>query len=171
MTAQIHNAAYRTAELEEFRSNPLIESLPPPFEPEEAISKLMIRPPYSESERLCTVSHRQLLTQRITRLHQPTEREVDVFGRIDRCLRWGYADRNPLSASYAAQLASGRNITVSDGSLNYDGGYHPHTYGFSILGISGIGKTTTVESILSLYPRFCYTVPVPHTFTQEPHRT
>ena len=153
MTATIHNAFYRDEVLDEFRFNPLIEALPPPLEPGDAIAKLMIRPPYSDTERNAPSSYRQLYTQRIVRLHQPMEREVDVFGRIDRCIRWGYADRNPLSSSYAAQLAAGMSASVSRGSLNYSGGYHPHTYGFSILGISGIGKSTTVESILSLYPQ------------------
>ena len=153
MALKTHNAAYRSETLEEFRCNPLIEALPPPFEPGDAITKLMIRPPYSEDERSAPTSYRQLLTQRIVRLHQPMEREVDVFGRIDRCMRWGYADRNPLKPAYAAQLAAGHKASAPDGSLNYAGGYHPHTYGFSILGISGIGKSTTVESILSLYPQ------------------
>ena len=153
MAVRIRDAVYRDETLEEFRYNPLIEAMPAPFEPGEAIAKLMIRPPYSDNERTFPTSHRQLLTQRIVRLHQPMEREVDVFGRIDRCIRWGYADRNPLSPVYAAQLAAGHASAVSGGSLNYSGGYHPHTYGFSILGISGIGKSTTVESILSLYPQ------------------
>lgn len=152
MAIRIYDAEYRTENMEEFRFNPMIEALPAPFEPNEAIAKLMIRPPYTEADRFCSSSHRQLLTQRIVRLHQPMEREVDVFGRIDRCIRWGYADRNPLSASHTAQLASGMK-SFNDGSMNYEGGYHPHTYGFSILGISGIGKSTTVESILSLYPQ------------------
>lgn len=153
MAGMVHDAQYREEILEEFRYNPLIEALPPPFEPGEAIAKLMIRPPYSDSERACPSSYRQLLTQRIIRIHQPMEREVDVLGRIDRCIRWGYADRSPLSASYARQLSAGHAASVSGGGLNYTGGYHPHTYGFSILGISGIGKSTTVESILSLYPQ------------------
>ena len=153
MTTMIHDAVYRDEFLDEFRYNPLIEALPPPFEPGDAIAKLMIRPPYSDAERNAPSSYRQLLTQRIVRLHQPMEREVDVFGRIDRCIRWGYADRNPLSQVYAAQLAAGYNASVSGKGLNYVRGYHPHTYGFSILGISGIGKSTTVESILSLYPQ------------------
>ena len=153
MATVIHDAHYRNEILDEFRFNPLIEALPAPFEPGDAIARLMIRPPYSDSDRESPSSHRQLLTQRIVRLHQPMEREVDVFGRIDRCIRWGYADRNPLSPAYAAQLAAGMSASVSRGSLNYAGGYHPHTYGFSILGISGIGKSTTVESILSLYPQ------------------
>ena len=153
MATVIHDAHYRDETLDEFRFNPLIEAMPAPFEPGDAIAKLMIRPPYSDSDRECPSSYRQLLTQRIVRLHQPMEREVDVFGRIDRCIRWGYADRNPLSPAYAAQLAAGMSASVSHGSLNYAGGYHPHTYGFSILGISGIGKSTTVESILTLYPQ------------------
>ena len=153
MATVIHDAHYRDETLDEFRFNPLIEAMPAPFEPGDAIAKLMIRPPYSDTDRESPSSHRQLLTQRIVRLHQPMEREVDVFGRIDRCIRWGYADRNPLSPAYAAQLAAGMSASVSRGSLNYSGGYHPHTYGFSILGISGIGKSTTVESILSLYPQ------------------
>ena len=153
MATVIHDAHYRNEILDEFRFNPLIEALPAPFEPGDAIARLMIRPPYSDSDRECPSSYRQLLTQRIVRLHQPMEREVDVFSRIDRCIRWGYADRSPLSPSYAAQLAAGMSASVSCGSLNYSGGCHPHTYGFSILGISGIGKSTTVESILSLYPQ------------------
>ena len=107
MATVIHDAHYRDETLDEFRFNPLIEAMPAPFEPGDAIAKLMIRPPYSDSDRECPSSYRQLLTQRIVRLHQPMEREVDVFGRIDRCIRWGYADRNPLSPSYAAQLAAG----------------------------------------------------------------
>lgn len=151
MAAQIFDAVYRDESIDEFRFNPLIEAMPAPFEPSDAIAKLMIRPPYSESERNCPSSYRQLLTQRIIRIHQPMEREVDIFSRIDRCIRWGYADRNPLSPAYVAQLAAGYAASVSGGGMNYSGGYHPHTYGFSILGISGIGKSTTVESILSLY--------------------
>ena len=153
MAAITHDARYRDEALDEFRFNPLIEALPAPFEPGDAIARLMIRPPYCDSDRECPSSYRQLLTQRIVRLHQPMEREVDVFSRIDRCIRWGYADRSPLSPAYAAQLAAGMSASVSCGSLNYSGGCHPHTYGFSILGISGIGKSTTVESILSLYPQ------------------
>ena len=107
MTTIIHDAHYRDETLDEFRYNPLIEAMPAPFEPGDAIAKLMIRPPYSDSDRECTSSHRQLLTQRIVRIHQPMEREVDVFSRIDRCIRWGYADRNPLTRAYSASLRPG----------------------------------------------------------------
>lgn len=153
MSIQIYDAVYRDETLPEFRFNPLIEALPAPLEPADAIAKLMIRPPYSENDRHCSSSHRQILTQRIARLHQPMEREVDIFERIDRCIRWGYADRSPLSPACVSQLAAGHAAAAHGGTWGFSGSYHPHTYGFSILGISGIGKSTTVESILSLYPQ------------------
>lgn len=59
----------------------------------------------------------------------------------------------PLSPAYAAQFAARHSASVNGGGPNYTGSYHPHTYGFSILGISGIGKSTTVETIFSLYPQ------------------
>ena len=79
MATVIHDAHYRNEILDEFRFNPLIEALPAPFEPGDAIARLMIRPPYADSDRECPSSYRQLLTQRIVRLHKPMEREVDVF--------------------------------------------------------------------------------------------
>ena len=153
LNVHVHDAFYRNESIEEFRFNPLIEALPPPFDPVEAAAKLMVRPPYSEADRQISAGDRLSLTQRIIRVHQPMEREVDVFGRIDRCIRWGYTDRNPLSPAYVAQLAAGYSASVNGGGLNYAGTYHPHTYGFSILGISGIGKSTAVETVLSLYPQ------------------
>ena len=153
MEVHVHDALYRDESIDEFRFNPLIEALPAPFEPRDAAKKLLIRPPYSEDDRQFSAADRLVLTQRIVRVHLPMEREVDVLRRIDRCIRWGYADRNPLSPAYAAQLAAGHSASVNGGELNYAGTYHPHTYGFSILGISGIGKSTSVETVLSLYPR------------------
>ena len=147
----IEIAQYRDEDLHDFRYNPLIEALPAPLEPEAAIDKLMIRPEYYESDRSKSVAKRLLLTQNLARLHQPLSREVDVFSAIDRCLRWGYVDRNPLGTQYTAQLAAGYKAYDLGKPLHTAGDYHPHTYGFSILGISGICKSTTVEAILSYY--------------------
>lgn len=77
---------------------------------------------------------------------------MEIEAAIDRCIRWGYVDRNPLSPEYGAQLSELYSAYVEGMNIQSLNGYHPHTYGFSIIGISGIGKSTTVESILSYYP-------------------
>ena len=147
----MNTVTYRDEVLSEFRNNLLIEAMPEPREPEQAANDLMIFPEYHDSDRKRSTAQRRILTQNIARIHHPLLREVEVEGAIDRCIRWGYADRNPLSSEYAAQLSAGYTAAVNNLGLQHAGGYHPHTYGFSILGISGIGKSTTVEAILSYY--------------------
>ncbi len=147
----MNTVTYRDDVLNEFRNNILIEALPEPREPAQAANDLMIFPEYDPSDRQRSTANRRILTQNIARIHHPLLREVEVEGAIDRCIRWGYADRNPLSPAYAAQLSAGYNAAARNLGLAKAGGYHPHTYGFSILGISGIGKSSTVEAILSHY--------------------
>lgn len=140
-------AVYRDETIDEFRFNPLTEALPERLSPVEAGMKLMIRPDYSSEERNAPDADRLIFTQRIARIHQPLDQEIDVCMRIDRCIRWGYADRSPLTPEFTEQFLlerSGHHNRCS---------YHPHTYGFSILGVSGLGKTTTIEAILSRYPQ------------------
>ena len=150
---QVHSASYREESIEEFRFNPLIEALPATIEFDEVGDYLMFRPSYEETDRQLSTSTRMNVTQRIALVHQPTEQEVDVYYRISRCIRWGYVGRNPLSPAYVAQLAAGYSASVNGSGLNYSAIYNPRTFGFSLLGVSGIGKTSAVEKILSLYPQ------------------
>lgn len=142
------DAAYKEKHLAEFRFNPMIEALPAPMDRAETVSALIIRPPYSDADRLAPYECRLDYTQRIINSHMPTVRDIDISMRIGKCIRWGYVNRNPLASSYAAYL--GR---APGDSRNYFGGYHPNTQGFAIIGVSGIGKSTTVEAILRLYPQ------------------
>ena len=145
-------AVYRDKQLEEFRYNPMIEALPEPMSREQTIKSLIVRPPYRDDDRYLSYACRLDLTQRIINSHMPTSRDIDICMRIGKCIRWGYENRNPLDADYVSDINS-RYHAMSTGELNYFGGYHPNTQGFAIIGVSGIGKTTTVEAILNLYPQ------------------
>lgn len=147
------SASYRNGELIEFQNNPLIEALPPMRDLDYLGRKLMIRPPYERKDRKLPGRTRLEMTQRIIRFHQPTVFDIDIATRLDKCIRWGYTGRNPLSAAYAGKCAATHDALLQKKGINYLDGYHPNTYGFAIIGISGIGKSTTVESILSQYPQ------------------
>lgn len=145
-------ASYKETDMEEFRYNPLVEALPLPLGREETMQSLMVYPPYSESDRDRPYEWRMEATQRIISCHAPSHWDLDISTMVSRCMRWGYAKRNPLAKKYAATLAGNYNA-MCDGSLNYHGGYHAAAQGFSIIGVSGVGKTTTVEAILQKYPQ------------------
>lgn len=152
-TIQRKAASYHDGELIEFRNNPLTEALPPIQDLDVLGRRLMIRPPYEHTDRFLSGRERLEMTQRIIRFHQPTGFDIDIATRLDKCIRWGYTGRNPMTAAYASQCSDTHDALVSGQGLNYLNGYHPNTYGFAVIGISGIGKSTTIESILSLYPQ------------------
>lgn len=153
MAAQAVKAEYLSQDIIEFRNNPFIEALPPLSDFRRLGAQLTVRPPYSDRERLLPDEVRLMLTQRIVQFHQPSDIDIDLASRLARCIRWGYINRNPFSGTYAAYLADGYVEAGGHTGINYTGSHHPNTYGFAVIGVSGIGKTITVERILSLYPQ------------------
>lgn len=145
---------YNPETLEMFKGNPLIEVLPPRADTTEIIRRLTHREPYEEEEvRNKSPEDRGMLVQTLMRLYQPAMREVDIYHKIDRCIRWGYADRNPLSPQFIRQqqheyAAQSRNQEF----IRYTQSY-PTTNGFALLGTSGLGKSTTIRRILGCYPQ------------------
>lgn len=146
-------AEYLNQDIIEFKNNPFIESLPPLSDFRKLGIQLTVRPPYSNEERFLPDEVRLMLTQRIVQFHQPSDIDIDLASRLARCIRWGYINRNPFSGAYAAHLADGYAEATARTGINYAGSHHANTYGFAIIGVSGIGKTITVERILSLYPQ------------------
>lgn len=153
MTPVTRKAEYLSQDIIEFKNNPFIEALPPLSDFRKLGTQLTVRPPYSSAERFLPDEVRLMLTQRIVQFHQPSDIDIDLASRLARCIRWGYINRNPFSTAYAAHLADGYVEARNRTGINYTGSYHPNTYGFAIVGVSGIGKTITVERILALYPQ------------------
>lgn len=70
---------------------------------------------------------------------------------ISRMIRDGYLARNPLDISYRGNLKERLACFKENRTLNNR--YEPTASGFSILGMSGVGKSTGVKNVLSLYPQ------------------
>jgi hypothetical protein len=68
--------------------------------------------------------------------------------RFSRMLRLGYQARNPMASSFWKDIH--QRVESLDHSRNP---VRSTATGFTIVGISGVGKTTSVETILSLYPQ------------------
>ena len=139
--------------IEEYRNNPFIEALPPILSQEDVIERLSVYPSYDEKERLYDTKRRVHLTQRLYQYFQPLSLHFDLEDRFSRTIRQGYLSRNPLSANYASSLKNGSKI-VKNPSLGFNNFDFRYTAsGFTIMGVSGIGKTTSIDRVLSLYPQ------------------
>ena len=146
-------ATYHQETIRAFQGNPLIESLPPRVSEDEIIKQLQHRPPYSEDQRLASREDRGMLVQTLLRLFQPFEKDIDIYRRIERCIRWAYADRNPFDPAFIRQQQHEyRAQQERTNSISYTQSY-PNTSGFALLGISGLGKSTTLQHVLHRYPQ------------------
>lgn len=147
-------AEYKEQSLDEFRGNPLIEGLPDLLDGDEIIARLSDFPPYSPGERLGGARERLQKAERLRHFHQPCMHDLDIAYKVSRCIRWGYVTRNPREAQHFAELAQAYNSRkIGEGEYRYLTGYHPNTPGFTIVGVSGVGKSSTVEGVLNLYPQ------------------
>ncbi|MDR2648747.1 MAG: ATP-binding protein [Clostridiales bacterium] len=139
--------------LPEYKNNPLIEALPPILEDSgKVIDMLSHNDGHHDGERQLSSQHRMHCVLRLFRYFQPLEQHIDIEQRFSLCIRQGYLHRSPLSPDYAMALADGHKV-IKSGSYILPIEYNPTGSGFTIIGLSGIGKTSAVTRVLNLYPQ------------------
>lgn len=148
------NAKYTEQKLSDYKNNPLIEALPPILSFEQAEELLHVYPDYDDKERELEPHHRYHCVQRLFKYFQPWDRHFDIEQRISRVIRQGYISRNPLKANYAADMQQIYQM-IKEGNYKFDNcELSPmKASGFTVIGFSGVGKSTAIERVLSLYPQ------------------
>lgn len=146
-------ADYREPLIPSYRHNPLIEALPPILGQEEAAWNLAYYPEFDEQQRQLSAELRFHLVQEAMDFFEPLAIHLDLEQRFSRMIRSGYKARNPLRRTdwqdidnkvAALTNASNRPLTYSTAT------------GFTLLGLSGVGKSTAIERILTLYPQVIF---------------
>lgn len=146
-------ADYKDQIIEDYRDNPFIEALPEILTKEEVIHKLANYPPFNENERYLEGHYRYHIVQRLFQYFQPLSIHIDLENRISRMIRQGYLSRNPFNADYKRGFHEGYKM-IQNKSLELTGTQGINSaYGFTIIGVSGMGKSVSVGKILSLYPK------------------
>ena len=149
----MEKAQYREQMIPEYRGNPLIEALPEIWDSDTVVEMLSEEPSYHDGERALDAHYRMHCIQRLFHYFQPLEQHIDIEQRISRCIRQGYLNRNPCTRNYAKILADGYAAQTDRSGYESIRGFRPNASGFTIIGMSGVGKSTAVERILSLYPQ------------------
>ena len=147
-------AEYRAQVLPEYQGNPLIESLPDILSANDTMRLLTRKPRYDEGERDWDAKYRiHCLSRLLHEYYQPLPQHFDIETRISICLRQGYLNRNPMGREYALMVNESYEAMREKRQVRPVPGYHPNASGFTIIGVSGVGKSTAVESVLDLYPQ------------------
>lgn len=150
-------AVYREVQEDIYKHNPYIEALPPILTKEDIINRLRRRPSFSEAERSRPAEQRLHAVQKIANLVEPMCIHLELENRFSRMIRNGYMARNPITAEWVKQIRTGfPDIVWSTGDNEYIPVIRSTANGFAIIGTSGVGKSTSIESVLSLYPQVIF---------------
>lgn len=144
-------AVYSDAILPEHKGNPLIEALSPKKSVHEIMEAFANYPDLSKEIR----NHpdplvREEYTSRLRELRQPLPIYFDVFRAIERAIKNGYSAKNPFSpttSQYLHYLVDERPAIEPK-----TGFFEPKGEGITLIGESGVGKSSMLDQILNYFP-------------------
>ena len=156
-----------------YDNNPFIEALPPMLSGKDLIHALAVIPPYSDSDRDRSTGERLQLLSSLYEFYQPLSMTIDLYCEIYTAMQHCYGQYSVQSEAAAMQngysLMHGNALAASIGGGN----------SFSVVGVSGLGKSTALQRVLSLYPQVIehteyhgqkfYCHQIPYLVVQTPH--
>src|SRR5690625_1365848 len=143
-------ASYTEFPLEEFNQNPFIQALPPLADKQTIIEKLAIYPSFKKEEREMDNVYRLHMLNRLYQLFQPLPIHIEIWNMVHSLLIQGYLPRNPFDAKYKRYLnETGKQIINRSFDINSRENFRTTAGCGLLLGFSGMGKTTTINRILS----------------------
>lgn len=146
------DAQYKEEQISGYKHNPYIEALPEIYEIEKVASRISRKPSYDPKERFLPDSHRIHAVWSLSDYVKPLPRHIALESSISICLRQGYKARNPIKAEWKHQMREAfENLDWT--SDEYEPLIRSTATGFAIMGLSGVGKSTAIESVLGLYPQ------------------
>lgn len=130
-----------------YLGNPYIEALPPMMVGRELASALAFLPPYSPPDRERPAGERLQLLSQLYSIYQPLPMTIELYCQIYNTMLHSYSTYTPITeAVYAhaayASIRSGANAASIGGGSS-----------FSLIGVSGLGKSTALQRVLSLFPQ------------------
>lgn len=157
LKGDIEKANYKEQEIEEYSRNPFIEALPHIFSDEEVADRFTLAPIITKADRVKAPNLRYHIIKRAKNFIQPLPIHITLERRLSALIRRGYLARNPLDKTFLERLRilnELRDESANDIELKERMNHIRSTAdSLSIIGISGIGKTTAIERLLLMYPQ------------------
>ncbi|MDM0068785.1 TniB family NTP-binding protein [Variovorax sp. J31P207] len=148
-------ASYTRRPGPEANTNALVLALPAVKSDEEWLEQLTVLPAFDESQLRDPGYLRSYYVAELKDFFIPAERARQLSRRLDMLIRAGYRKRNPLKGdhfralqrNYAAAQKSGKKEPLAFSEVRT-------ITSFSLIGVSGMGKSTTTEAVLAAYPQY-----------------
>lgn len=125
-----------------YDNNPFIEALPPMLSGKDLIRALAVIPPYSDSDRDRSTGERLQLLSSLYEFYQPLSMTIDLYCEVYTAMQHCYGQYSIQSEAAAMQnsysMMHGNALAASIGGGN----------SFSVIGVSGLGKSTALPACI-----------------------
>ena len=151
-------ASYSPTGVRRYDGNPFIEALPPILTVAQAGKSIKGKVEFHPSDRLADPKSRMHMVVSLQDDYfQPLSQHVLLQEKIDLMLRMGYVGRNINDGSLNRKLQEGYEFIKSggDGAVNFIV-EKTTARSMSLIGISGAGKSKSLERVLATYPQVIY---------------
>ena len=148
-------ADYRDHKLPEYNRNPMIQALPPILSNDQFIDAVTQLPDFSPHEMELEAKYRFHCIERLSRYFDPQHESLYLYEAICTLIMQGYLGRNLLEPEYAGrsqQIYSAINAKAGK-KLEEHVNVPTSASSLTLIGPSGIGKTTNLINILRLFPQ------------------
>jgi hypothetical protein len=149
-------ARYTEQRITHYRGNQLIEALPPAMTDEELFESLLCTPEFSPEQRDWPIHERLQLLGGLSNFMVPLSRHIDLARALDVLIRNGYVGRVPRTAGHTAIFQAIYERQKAGTSFRQTATTRTPQLSTSLIGISGMGKTTTVTRWLAHIPQVIY---------------
>lgn len=157
LKGKFEEAVYKKQEIQEYGYNPFIEALPPIFNAEDVIDRFTVLPIITDKDRNKAQNLRYHIIKRTKNFIQPLPIHITLERRLSTLIRRGYLGRNPLDKTFLESIRILNNLndeSIKRNELQDElSNIRSTADSISIIGISGIGKTTAIERLLLMYPQ------------------
>ncbi|NRT78219.1 ATP-binding protein [Clostridium beijerinckii] len=167
----IYNPKYKKQIIDEYKNNPCIEALPDIFDDEFVIKELAYYPQIGSNREIKNENIRYHLIRGVKNYYQPLSRHLKIEHILSCVIRRSYIARNPASKEYLQRIRlilesmeeKNQDDTkaidfdvckkLSDKFSNISATTRSTAECFSIIGVSGMGKSTAIDKLLLMYPQ------------------
>ncbi|WP_223278079.1 ATP-binding protein [Nostoc sp. 'Peltigera membranacea cyanobiont' 232] len=148
-------AKYSDHKLAEYNINPLVQALPPILSRDEFVERVTEVPDYDSVETELEPQYRFHCIERLSRYFDPQNKTIELQKVIAVLIMQGYIARNILKPEYTRRSRQIYDAIKDGGGKTLENYVYVPTSasGLTLIGPSGMGKSTNLLNILSLYPQ------------------
>lgn len=149
-------AQYVEQRLPQFQGNPLVEALPPPMTDQGLMEALMLMPDFDIEQRGWSTSERLMMLETLQNFMVPMAKHTELCRALDAMLRAGYVGRAPRTPGHAEIFQSIYAKQMAGQTFSQTASSRTPQLSTALIGISGMGKTTTVHRWCAHLPKVIY---------------